>query len=374
MPPDATTGPSVLLLSRYGRLGASSRLRFLAYLPALRQAGFRITEAPLLDDDYLRALYAGGRIDRTHIAAAYARRLRALRTARRHDLVWLEKEALPWLPAQVEATAGLGTVPYVMDIDDAWFERYARHRLAPVRALLGTKFATLARNARIVLAGNPYLADWAAGAGARDVRIQPTVVDLARYPVAHYPTSALAERGGGDAATATATVGWMGSPSTASYLAAIGGALARLGSSVRLRVVGAAGLELPVPATCVPWCEDNEAEELARFDIGVMPLPDEPWERGKCGYKLIQYMAAGRPVVASPVGVNVTLVRHGVNGFLAEDEESWMEALGRLAADPDLRARMGAAGRRMVEERYNLAVATPPLAQALREAAQPLFS
>ncbi|WP_247895272.1 glycosyltransferase family 4 protein [Azospirillum brasilense] len=365
MLPDAMTGPSVLLLSRYGRLGASSRLRFLAYLPALREAGLRVTEAPLLDDDYLRALYAGRRIDRTRIAAAYARRLAALRSVRRHDLVWLEKEALPWLPAQVEATAGLGAVPYIMDIDDAWFERYARHRLAPVRALLGTKFATLARNARIVLAGNPYLADWAAGAGARDVRIQPTVVDLARYPV-----RALPQRDGGDAGTAT--VGWMGSPSTASYLAAIGGALARLGSAVRLRVVGAAGLELPVPATFVPWHEENEAEELARFDIGVMPLPDEPWERGKCGYKLIQYMAAGRPVVASPVGVNATLVRHGVNGFLAEDEESWAQALGRLAADPELRARMGAAGRRMVEERYNLAVATPPLAQALREAVQPL--
>ncbi|TWA77118.1 glycosyltransferase involved in cell wall biosynthesis [Azospirillum brasilense] len=359
---DAAPGPSVLLLSRYERLGASSRLRFLAYLPALRAAGLRVTEAPLLDDEYLRALYTGRRIDRSRIAKAYARRLAALRSARRHDLVWLEKEALPWLPARVEAAAGLGAVPYVMDIDDAWFERYARHRLASVRALLGTKFATLARNARIVLAGNPYLADWAAGAGARDVRIQPTVVELG-----HYAALPVSERKPGD----PATVGWIGSPSTAHYLAPIGGALARLGPAVRLRVVGAAGLDLPVPATFVPWREESEAEELARFDIGVMPLPDEPWERGKCGYKLIQYMAAARPVVASPVGVNTTLVQDGVNGFLAEGPEAWAQALGRLAADPDLRARMGAAGRRMVEERYNLAVATPPLVQALREAVRP---
>lgn len=361
MSPSSTTGPSVLLLSRYGRLGPSSRLRFLAFLPALRDAGFRVTEAPLLGDDYLQALYAGRRPNRSRIAIAYAQRLAAMRSARRHDLVWLEKEALPWLPAGAEAAAGLDAVPYVMDIDDAWFERYARHRLAPVRALLGTKFATLARNARIVLAGNPYLADWARGAGARDVRIQPTVVDLARYPVRPVP----------EPEAGPVTIGWMGSPSTARYLRLIGGALARLGPTVRLRVVGAAGLDLPAPTAFVPWREESEAEELARFDIGVMPLPDDFWERGKCGYKLIQYMAAGRPVVASPVGVNTALVRHGVNGFLAEDEDSWAEALGRLVADPDLRARMGAAGRRMVEERYNLAAATPPLAQALRDATRP---
>ena len=354
------TGPSVLMLTRYGRLGPSSRLRFLDYLPALRNAGFRVTEAPLLDDDYLRALYGGQRPDRRRIAAAYARRVAALRQAGRHDVVWLEKEALPWLPAGVESAAGLAAVPYVMDIDDAWFERYARHRLAPVRALLGGKFATLARNARIVLAGNPYLADWARGAGCRDVRLLPTVVEPARYPV-RLPPGASGE---------PAIVGWMGSPSTARYLGMVGGALARLGPAVRLRVVGAKDVELPVPAAFAPWREESEADDLSGFDIGIMPLPDDPWERGKCGYKLIQYMAAGRPVVASPVGVNTTLVQHGVNGFLAEGEDAWAEALGRLAADPDLRARMGAAGRRLVEERYALSVTTPHLAEALSDAAK----
>lgn len=355
------TDPSILMLTRYGRLGASSRLRFLAYLPALRDIGFRVTEAPLLDDDYLRRLYDGERADRRRIAAAYARRAAALRSSRRYDLIWLEKEALPWLPFGAEAAAGLGRVPYVMDIDDAWFERYAGHRWAPVRALLGGKFATLARNARIVLAGNPYLADWARGAGCADVRILPTVVDAARYPVLPFPA----------AAGSPAIVGWIGSPSTARYLGMVGGALARLGTAVRLRVVGASDLALPVPATCVPWREESETEELGRIDVGIMPLPDSPWERGKCGYKLIQYMAAGRPVVASPVGVNTSLVQHGVNGFLAEGEDAWADALGRLAADPELRARMGAAGRRLVEKRYALPVTAPRLAAALRDGASP---
>lgn len=358
------TGPSVLMLTRYGRLGASSRLRFLTYLPALRDAGFRVTEAPLLDDDYLRRLYGGEPADRRRIAAAYARRIAVLRASRAHDLVWLEKEALPWLPFAAEAAAGLGRVPYVMDIDDAWFERYASHRLAPVRTLLGGKFATLARNARMVLAGNPYLADWARGAGCPDVRLLPTVVDPARYPLLSFP----GDSGG------PVTVGWIGSPSTVRYLDMVGGALTRLGPAVRLQVIGATASALAVPAVCVPWCEESETEDLGRVDIGIMPLPDSPWERGKCGYKLIQYMAAGRPVVASPVGVNTSLVRHGVNGFLAEGEEAWADALGRLAADPELRARMGAAGRRLVEERYALFITAPQLAGALADAKTNLHS
>ncbi|CAO3383413.1 glycosyltransferase family 4 protein [Azospirillum argentinense] len=362
------TDPSVLMLTRYGRLGASSRLRFLAYLPALRNAGFQITEAPLLGDDYLRRLYGGEPTDRRRIAAAYARRIAALRASRIHDLVWLEKEALPWLPFAAETAAGLGRVPYVMDIDDAWFERYAGHRLPPVRALLGGKFATLACNARIVLAGSPYLAEWARGTGCPDVRLLPTVVDPTRYPLFPFPGGSGPGNFGGPA-----TVGWIGSPSTARYLGMVGGALSRLGPVVRLRVIGATIPALPstvtVPTDCVPWREESETEELSRVDIGIMPLPDSPWERGKCGYKLIQYMAAGRPVVASPVGVNTSLVRHGVNGFLAEDEDAWTDALGRLAADPELRARMGAAGRRLVEERYALSVTAPQLAGALRDAA-----
>jgi glycosyltransferase involved in cell wall biosynthesis len=106
-------------------------------------------------------------------------------------------------------------------------------------------------------------------------------------------------------------------------------------------------------------------ELLQDIDIGVMPLPDTPWERGKCGYKLIQYMACGKPVVASPVGVNSEIVRHGESGFLAETDAEWEEALTMLAADPGLRQRMGAAGRRRVEEEYSLQVQAPRLIELI---------
>jgi glycosyltransferase involved in cell wall biosynthesis len=166
-------------------------------------------------------------------------------------------------------------------------------------------------------------------------------------------------------------VGWIGTPLTAGYLDAIAPALHEIASArpLRLCAVGAApfrldGVEVATPA----WSEEGEAGLIAAFDVGVMPLPDSPWERGKCGYKLIQYMASGKPVVASPVGVNTTLVREGENGFLATDPASWARALTVLRDDPALSASMGAAGRRLVAASYDLRSQLPRLAAIIRSA------
>jgi glycosyltransferase involved in cell wall biosynthesis len=114
------------------------------------------------------------------------------------------------------------------------------------------------------------------------------------------------------------------------------------------------------------WSEDREVADIQEMDIGIMPLPDAPWMRGKCGYKLIQYMACGLPVVASPVGVNRDIVDHGVNGFLAETPAEWAEALGTLVTDAALRQRMGAKARALVENQYSLRVQGPYIAKLLR--------
>jgi glycosyltransferase involved in cell wall biosynthesis len=120
----------------------------------------------------------------------------------------------------------------------------------------------------------------------------------------------------------------------------------------------------------IPWTEQTEVASIASFDIGIMPLLDAPFERGKCGYKLIQYMACGLPVVASPVGVNCQIVEHGVNGFLADTPEQWEQVLMTLLADAGLRQRMGAAGRRKVEQHYSIQVTGPKLAAMLKLAAK----
>jgi glycosyltransferase involved in cell wall biosynthesis len=124
-----------------------------------------------------------------------------------------------------------------------------------------------------------------------------------------------------------------------------------------------------LPAEVRPWAEADEVRDIGEFDVGIMPLPDAPWERGKCGYKLIQYMACAKPVVASPVGVNHQLVASGVNGYLATTAGEWQQALAHLRADRALGQRLGEAGRAQIVDRYCLQVTAPRLAALLRRAA-----
>src|SRR5437762_1712401 len=167
----------VLVLTRYERLGASSRIRFLQFLPALEKEGFTFDVRPLLDNAYVASLYGGPRVGVGNIMRAYARRFSALRRRMRYDLVWLEKEALPWLPTWIEI-ARLEGMPYVVDYDDAWFHRYEDHWL---KLLLGRKIDTVMQVADTVVAGNTYLARRARQAGAHRVEIVPTAIDLDRY-------------------------------------------------------------------------------------------------------------------------------------------------------------------------------------------------
>jgi glycosyltransferase involved in cell wall biosynthesis len=353
----------VLVLTRYGPLGSASRLRFYQYLPLLQAHGHRFDVRAFFTDDYVRRLYAGERQPARSILRAYRDRLAALRLSGEYDLLWVEKEFLPWLPALAPA---LLKTPYVVDYDDAHFHRYDRHRSPLVRLLLGGKVDHVMRRAAAVVAGNEYLAERSRRAGARRVVIIPTVVDAERYPQA-------AGSGRSGANGDAFRIGWIGAPVTAAYLLAIEPALQQvLKDGASLTMIGADspfGDRLAVDSR--PWTEETEAADLARLDVGIMPLPDEPFERGKCGYKLIQYMVCGLPVVASPVGVNTQIVEPGVNGFLADGHNEWIEALETLCRDPALRRRLGSAGRAKVHARYDLAVAAPQLLDVLETAAGP---
>jgi glycosyltransferase involved in cell wall biosynthesis len=348
----------VLALTKYGPLGASSRVRTLQYVPHLQANGINVAVRPLLDDGYLARRYAGGAGGAGYLLGAYLERIASTISRKRYDLVWVEYELMPWIPAWLDRVLLAGT-SYAADYDDAIFHNYDQHRSRLVRTLLGRKIDAVMAGAALVVAGNDYLADRARSARARRVEILPSVVDVDRYAVASGPRSE------------PFTIGWMGSPSTAKYLAQIVPALAEVcrGGRGRVVVVGAGEVDLPgVPVERVAWAEEREVADLQRFDVGIMPLPDEPWAWGKCGYKLIQYMACGLPVVASPVGVNTAIVEPG-NGFLARNHEEWVSALERLRDDGDLRRRLGTAGRSKVENGYSLGVAAPRLVALLKSAA-----
>ena len=346
----------ILLLSRYDNLGASSRVRLFQYLPFLRSKGWRITVSPLFSDDYVRALY-GGRSRLGKILSGYWQRLRVLVMVGKYDLLWIEKELFPFMPASIERLLKKNGVSVVVDYDDALFHNYDQHRFWFVRTLLGRKIDIVMQKADLVIAGNEYLAERAEKAGARQVEIIPTVVDPDRYKMV------LSD------GKPPLVVGWIGSPGTTKYLLEIGHVVESLirEFNVEFVAVGADAAVLgELPIKVLPWAEESEVALIQHFDVGIMPLTDSPWERGKCGYKLIQYMACGLPVLASPVGVNTEIVDHGVNGFLVRGIEEWENVLKTLLGDRLLRQEMGHKGRKVVEDWYSLQVQAPRLETLLQ--------
>ena len=349
----------VLALPRYSSLGPSSRIRFYQYIPYLASNGVELQVAPLLDDNYVSGLYAGKHQSSLRVAKDYASRLARLFTVGSFDLLWIEKELFPWLPKWVEGLLAKTGISYVVDYDDAVFHRYDMHANPLIRASLGKGIDAVMRHAGIVVAGNDYLAGRARRAGAGRIEYLPSVVDTNRYSI-H------------ENAGEKFRIGWIGSPVTAPYLGLVRDALEQASQQLdaQLVLVGA-GSQDPLPGLekeVLTWSEAGEVAAIQSFDVGIMPLPDGPFERGKCGYKLIQYMACGLPVIASPVGVNTRIVEQGRTGFLASSTADWVEAFIALARNVGMRSTMGKAGRQKIEQEYSLQMAAPRLLEILTNA------
>lgn len=354
----------VVAFTKYGAEAASTRQRLLQYLPALQAAGIDVEWHALLDDAYVRALAEDTKPSRLAIVAGYARRMHQLAAAHGADALWVYAELFPYLPATFERLAFAPGVPVIYDFDDAFFHQYDAARRPLVRRMLAGKLEPLLRGAAACVCGNAYLQNYAQRLCDRTM-ILPTVVDTDAY------------RPFFDQSGAPLRIGWIGTPSTWVYVRPLMPLLAELAAEhgIRVSIVGAgaaaeadrfAGLDL------IEWRQNTEIAEVQRMDIGVMPLPDEVWTRGKSGYKLIQYMACGLPVVASPVGVNAEIVVDGETGILARNKDEWRQALTTLINDAMLRRHMGNAGRTRVKARYSLDHCAPTMVQLFRTAATPL--
>ena len=352
----------VTAFARYGPRAASTRQRLLQYFPYLREAGVEVDCHTLLDDDYVASLATGERYSWQRIMAAYASRIREVIAARKSDLLWVYSDLFPYFPALFERLVTLRGQRIVYDLDDAFFQRYADSRNPVVRALVGCKFRKLFGRAAACCCGNSYLLEYALSCGARGI-VLPTVVDTEVYrPAAETQTDR------------SVTIGWIGSPTTWPQVRPYLPLLEQLcrDHDVRVRVIGAgksaesdhfANLEL------IEWNETDEVAEVQKMDIGIMPLFDRPFERGKSGYKLIQYMACGLPVVASPVGANREIVSSDT-GILAANMTEWSEALSTLISDGELRKRLGWNGRKRVEAHFSLDSQAPRLINLLKSAAR----
>jgi glycosyltransferase involved in cell wall biosynthesis len=260
------------------------------------------------------------------------------------DVVVLHQIKLSALEARLFASLSRHRV---FDVDDAIYVRKPRRlgEAADDSLWRKRKFAATCRWVDVVAAGNDVLAG-VARRSARAIAILPTSIDTAAYR----PTTATAA----DAPT----IVWIGSPENLVYLEMIRPALARLSvryPALKMRVICSRFPDWgDVNVERIAWSTATEAESLAAAHIGVMPLTDDEWARGKCAFKLLQYMAAALPCVASPVGANTEAVLEGVNGFHARTTEEWERHLESLIRSPVLRARLGAGGREHVESRYAL--------------------
>jgi glycosyltransferase involved in cell wall biosynthesis len=289
---------------------------------------------------------------------AVIRRVLDCLEARRFDKVILTREILPFAPAPLERA--LLSTPFIYDLDDANYLLYRYKGPTPRLPFMAHKIDGLIRGAETVLAGSETLAAYTRGLNGV-TKVLPSVVDTERYRVA--PQSSKDH----------VVIGWIGSPTTAHYLDALANPLARLAlhAKIRLRVVGGTAPVIPgVITEEVSWSEWDEVRLIQSFDVGIMPLHDDLWSRGKCAFKLIQCMACGVPVVASPVGANCEVITADC-GFLASDDSDWFQALRTLVSDESLRRSMGQAGRERVERHYSLAVAAPQLAAVLLGRGQP---
>ncbi len=247
----------------------------------------------------------------------------------------------------------------IYDFDDAVMFRDS-NASRPNSSQRRRRFERMVQGADLVLAGNEYLSRQAAAAGGRPV-IFPTVVDVASFP-SRTPAGESGE-----------VIGWMGSASNYVYLSELIAPLRSL-LAARPNLIFRAVADRPpdldgIPVDYRPWSEEQEAAELGGFSVGVMPLLDDPWTRGKCAFKLLQYGAASLPAVASPVGANRDVIQEGVTGYFARNPEEWQGRLEELLDSPARREEMGRAARRLVEERYSLAAAVPRLAGIIRRAA-----
>jgi glycosyltransferase involved in cell wall biosynthesis len=333
-----------------GRDVPSARFRVRQYVAPLKGLGIDVQEHPPRRPAH-RLI---GRGQPGALAQAFATRGAAILATRRADVTLLQRE----LVSTRRTLESWTKAPRVLDVDDAVFLK--RDGKA------GPALARIAGGCRMVLAGNRFLADWFAQ-WCDDVRLVPTTVDVERFCPAPSPSAASGATG--------PVLGWIGTAANVGNLAAIQEPLAAVLArhpGARLRVVAERPPDLPaIPRgrwEFVPWSAETEVALLRSFDVGLMPLDDTPWNRGKCGFKLLQYMAVGVPAVASPVGVNADILGAG-GGLAAGDAAGWQDALDALLSDEAKRRRFARDGRALVESQYSVQAIAPRLAQCLRDAA-----
>jgi len=346
-----------------GRNVPSARFRVRQHVEPLRQSGFFVREYVPAIDKY--APVPRGLVQLTrhgfptflvdHGWRAVKRMVRApgVLGSRRSDITWLERLLLPGY-LTFERTLKR---PLVFDVDDAvWLSKPNGE----------SAVSAIASMADVVVAGNLYLADRLSGC-SRQVRVVPTAVDTERF----FPRDAE-----GNGRRDTFVIGWIGTSSNLGFLEEIGQPLGRFlddHKDASMLVVSDSPPELrklsPAKIRYMPWSEDREAAFLQEMDVGLMPLPDNEWTRGKCSFKMLQYMSCGIPAIVSPTGMNGEILEMGSVALPARAADDWYDALSFFRANRERAEEYGRAGRAIVESRFSRDIVTKTLSGIFRSLA-----
>ncbi|MCF3109933.1 glycosyltransferase [Niabella sp. CC-SYL272] len=332
-------------------MAPSQRFRVEQFFPLLRENAISYDICPFLDVNTWRLLYKNSSSIRKvwGILSGYVNRWLVFFRLHRYSLVFIHREAAPLGPPLFEwLIAKVWRKKMIYDFDDAIWIPNTSAENKPMNALKSFwKVPLICKYATIVFGGNDFLCEFAKESGARRVLYLPTVVDTE----GRYGKTKSKKRDSG------ITIGWTGSHSTLKYLNLIVPVLKRLETEYEFRFVVIADKNPAIPLKnymFIPWNVSTEIEDLEKMDIGLMPLTNDKWSEGKCGFKLIQYMALGIASVASPVGVNKIIITDGHDGFLCEDPDEWHTALKELILNADLRRSICENGRKRIEQKYSI--------------------
>ncbi|MEQ8712659.1 MAG: glycosyltransferase family 4 protein [Cyclobacteriaceae bacterium] len=344
---------NILFLTPYPKGSApSQRFRFELFFEALRAKGWSYQVKSFWDEKTWHKLYEGGSnwIKTIGLIKGFGRRKWLMLNLKGYDIIFIHREAAPIGPPVFEwFIAQVLKKKIVYDFDDAiWLPNTSDHNSMAGRLKWHSKVGAICRWSWKVSVGNEYLADYA-GQYCEHVAITPTVVNTSVHIStinSHLSTP-----------NSQPVLGWTGSHSTLKYLNSLLPMLQRLEQSLAFTFVVIADKDPLLSLKhyrFIKWSKDQEIDDLNELDIGLMPLEDDQWSKGKCGFKAIQYGAVGIPALVSPVGVNQVIVEHGVTGFHCSTDKDWETAISTLIANQELRLKMGQAGRKRIIKHYSV--------------------
>lgn len=318
---------------------ASSRLRVYQYLPFLKKSGIQFDIYPVRDS-----------FSKKH---GIFKKLMVAFYIWRADVVFVQKT---YIPDYMRKMFKRWKKKLICDLDDAIFSLPHYKKGGDLKKSCEDLFAY----SSCVIVGNEYLKKWMLKRN-KNVDVIPTPIDTNVYSAMPKPFT-----------EAPVIIGWIGSTANNEYLNLLPRVLGEISKkyNVALKIISGSLRFLhldnfKIPATFREWHLETELNDVRSFDIGIMPLVDNEWTRGKCAFKALLYMSLGIPVVCSPVGVNKEVIKDGVNGYLVTTRKEWVEKLGKLIEDPNLRCKMGTEGRKTVEEKFSLKVNAPLLKNVL---------